>query len=169
MINQLAIKKYCFLRYSFFKIYWKRWKTHNDLSWELVWEDVGARGCHSRPQRPSFPGHVVLLQIEPSDWAWEWGVVEWHLHYSMRGMWQTISRLGSLRQRKWRENAYIKSLVLTVQASCCWIQTIEVSCLYFSTCLILILFSLLNYFFGPLPQVCCLLKLIQVWNWNSFL
>ena len=29
-------------------------------------DDVGARGCHSRPQRPPFTGHVVLLQIKPS-------------------------------------------------------------------------------------------------------
>ena len=40
---------YCFLRYSLSQIYWKRSKTHNDWSWESVWEDVGARGRGMTP------------------------------------------------------------------------------------------------------------------------
>ena len=73
----------------------------------------------------------------------------------MRGMRQTISRhcsMRHLRQRKGRENADIKSLLLTVQASCDYIQAIEVSCLYFSIFLLLIFFSLLKLFFGLLLQ-----------------
>ena len=146
MINQLAIKNTVSLVTHSSKYIEKGGKP--TTTWVESWfEKTLGRGVVILvPRGRHFLVYVVLLQIELSDWAWEWGVVEWHLHYSMRGMWQTISRHCSLRQRKRRENAYIKSLVLTVQASCCWIQTIEVSCLYFSTFLILILFSLLNYF-----------------------
>ena len=71
-----------------------------------------------------------------------WGEGSWNDTF-MRGIRQTISRQCSmrhLRQRKGRENADIKSLLLTVQASCDYIQTIEVSCLF-------------KLFFGLLLQV----------------
>ena len=147
MINQLAIKKILFPSLLILQNILK--KVENPQRLELR---VGLRRCWGEELSFSSPEAVIswsrglVTNWGEWLWAWEWEVVEWHLHYSMRGMWQTISRHCSLRQRKRRENAYIKSLVLTVQASCCWIQTIEVSCLYFSTFLILILFSLFNYF-----------------------
>ena len=51
----------------------------------------------------------------------EGGDVESHLHYTMGGMRQTISRycrMRHLKQRKRRENLCIKALVFTAQASC---------------------------------------------------
>ena len=84
-----------------------------------------------------------------------WGEGSWNDTF-MRGMRQTILRhcsMRHLRQRKGREKADIKSPLLTVQASCDYIQTIEVSCLYFSIFLILIFFSLFKLFFGLLLQV----------------
>ena len=51
----------------------------------------------------------------------EKGGVESHLHYTRRGMRQTIlhhCRMRHLRQQKRRENACTKALVFTVKASC---------------------------------------------------
>ena len=81
------------------------------------------------------------------------GVVEWHLH-----AWHATDDFAPLQHEaleaaKRAGNVDIKSLLLTVQASCDYIQTIEVSCLYFSIFLVLIFFSLFKLFFGLLLQV----------------
>ena len=73
-------------------------------------------------------------------------------------MWHTTDDFAPLQHEaleaaKRAGNVDIKSLLLTVQASCDYIQTIEVSCLYFSIFLVLIFFSLFKLFFGLLLQV----------------
>ena len=109
-----------------------------------------------------FPSFLTLPNIKPTTTGVEsrfekmlgrGGVLN---NTFMHGMRQTISRhcsMRHLRQQKGRENADIESLLLTVQASCDYIQTIEMSCLYFSIFLLLIFFSLFKLVFGLLLQV----------------
>ena len=66
MINQLAIKNtVSFITHSskYIEIGGKLTTTWVESWFEKM---LGRGGCHSHPQRPSFPGHVVLLQIKPS-------------------------------------------------------------------------------------------------------
>ena len=70
-------------------------------------------------RKPAITTGIGSRAIEKM-WG-EGGDVESHLHYTLCGMRQTISchcRMRHLKQRKRRENACIKALVFTAQASC---------------------------------------------------